>query len=192
MKKMVFVVLALAFSAGLVYGAVKYVAVIEGTASISIDGADSTGQIEVVLGQISEMTGSGSPVFENKAWSRIVGSVIMPSLTDPGDSLVEGINDTVIIRYKFRTKWYTITAETDTSTLPGTTFFSISADEWAEYTESIYGDSTAATVKPLITNDFAAFMMDQMVLDYYVSDTAGTSGHLTGTLSWWFKFFEDE
>lgn len=179
--------------ATLVFGGVKDMEVVKGSVAITLTGVDSTGFIEIDLGQISEMTGSGSPLFENKAWSRIVGSVIMPDLSDAGDSISgEAAIDTGIFRYKFRTLWHTVTAETDTVTLPGTTSFVIADDIWAEYTESIYGDSTAATVKPLMTNDFLSFLMDKMIFEYYVSDSSGSSGVLIGTMQYYFKFVEDE
>ncbi len=180
-------------AATLVYAGTKKVETIRGTVAITLDGNDSTGFLKAFREvQISEMAG-GPIVWEDRSWDKIIGSVIMPNLTDAGDSIAnESETDSCIVNYKFVSSWFTITAEADTVTLPGTTFFVIDKDIWANYTESIYGDSTAATVKPTLTGDYAAFMMDQFYLEYYVSDTAGTSGALTGDLQYWFKFFEDD
>lgn len=127
----------------------------------------------------------------------MVGSVILANLTDAGDSVTnENEVDTLIANYKFISSWYTFQAEADTVTLPGTTLFVIDKDIWADYTAttnvSTSGDSAYAYVTPKITGDFLSLLMDQFVLEYYVTDTAGASGALTGTLQWFFKFYEDD
>jgi hypothetical protein len=140
--------------------------------------------------QISEMQG-GANNLVNKKWDRMFGSVILPNLTDAGDSITgENLADTLFVYYKFRTKWTTITVEIDTVTLPGTTYFAWSEDIWTEALVATLGD-TGVSVVPYIDGDYGALSMDQFFFDYIVADTSGASGDLTGTLSWWFKFVED-
>ena len=199
MKQVTVVIIVLLLAATLVMAGTKRIETVSGSLTVTLNGNDSTGfQTAFTPVQISEMTGGSAGVWENRSWDKMVGSVIMPNLTPQNSDSVAGENavDTLIVRYKYTTKWYTVTAETDTCTLPCTTQFVITDDVWADYTESIYGDSTAATIKPLLTGDFSAFMMDQFSIQYYVSDTAGTngvdSGQMSGELMWFFKFFEDE
>ena len=172
----------------------KRVEIIRGFATITLDGADSTGFVNAFRPvQISEMT-SSSIEWQDRSWDRMVGSVIMPNFTDAGDSVPnENEVDTLRANYTFISSWYTFQAESDTVTLPGTTFFVIDKNLWADPTESIYGsDSSSTTIKPNLTGDFQSLLMDQFVLEYYITDTAGASGVLTGTLQWFFKFYEDD
>ena len=198
MKRVIVLVAALVLAATMVMGEVKDVKTIKGSVSFTLDAADSTGFQTLLTQAIGEQLSGSPPEYNNKKYSRIVGSCILGDLVPTNaDSVAgEGKVDTLIINYNFVTDWYSIQAEADTGTLPCTTFFVIDDDSWADPTISIYGDSTAAVVTPTLTSDYASLLMDYMQVEYYCSDTAGTNGTgqgaMTGTIYYWFKFFEDE
>lgn len=203
MRKFVLGALMLVLATGVAFGGSKRIETISGSKAVQLDAADSTGFISIMAPiQISEMSG-GASAYSDRTWDRIFGTLILANLTPVNSDSVAGENavDTLIVNYKFKTRWYTITAEADTVTLPGTTFFAIDDDIWADPTTtiSIYGSdssSAVAAVTPKLTGDWSALLMDQFWIEGYVSDTAGTNGTsqgvMNGTIYYEFKFYEDD
>jgi hypothetical protein len=194
MKRITVGVLVLLLAAGALFaGQWARVQTYTGTISITLSGADSTGYTEAGFTpiQISEMTG-GAAGFENWTYDAVTGWFYLGNLTDPGDSCTESYNDTLIVRYKVKSGTYSYTVEQDTVTLPGTTFFAWTDHPLVDPDKWVGGDSTSVYAYPNPDGDFQWWMADQFYIDYYCSDTAGTSGVLTGTISYGLKFFGGE
>ncbi len=175
------IVLLIAFVSTLVYAGAKRIDDFRGQTAIEIDGNDSTGFLSISKILITIPS-------HNKQYDDVIGSVIMPELDDLGDSVDnEGNLDTAIIRYYFGADHYRYLAEVDTVTLPGTTFVHIRRDLWADPTS--HNDSSS--VIPDLTGDNQSLMLTHFWFDYYVQDSAGTQGSLTGTMQHFFRFTED-
>ena len=191
MKRIVLVTLLLAICTSLVYGGAKRIQKVEGVIAISLVGHDSTSL--VTLMQPSDKTLILNDLHEQK-FDRVWGSVYLEDLWS--DSTHAGHGDTVIVRYCFGTDWYKIVAEVDTFEPPDSSIFVLDENIWADYGKWVGGDSTSALLLPSLTGDFPALMCEDFWIEYWVCDTAGTTGvagsPVAGTLKYFFNFVEDD
>lgn len=190
MKRRMLVVLLLVVSASLVYGGAKRIYHIDGTIAISLVGHDSTGSATTM--KSSDKYPIMTPAHALK-YDKVWGSVYLEDLWS--DSTHAGHGDSCIIKYCFGTDWYKIVAEVDTFLPPDSSIFTLDESIWADPSKWIGGDSTSAILLPLLTGDWPALMNEHFWIEYYVVDSAGTTGvtlaPVAGTLKYFFNFVED-
>ena len=163
MKKVLLGAMVVLLAAAIVFAGAKRITTFRGTETIAIEGNDSTGWLGtdkyLILNE-----------GQNQKYDKFIGSVIMPTLSDPGDSTGEGNVDSLIVRYYFGTDWYKLLLEADTITLPGTTFVAFEEDIWTDPTATVWiaandSSSAYAHVVPKLTGDYPAFMFDHFWVD---------------------------
>lgn len=159
---------------GLIFGASPTKTVKQGNLDvINIDGADSVG-----------FTLSDKILIDEPGvvWRQIIGYVIIPAFTEEDSAIAgEGVLDTAVIEWYTGSGYKQTRIELDScGSLPCTSFV-----EYSYYT--VPSDTSGTGV--LLGGDPYKYglLYDHLWFRYRAADTAGTSGSLVSTPSYWFK-----